>query len=83
MTALASTIYFPRVGDDAPPDPVPFLLTEQDAIRFLRLEGDGAETLKYYRLKGWLKGTQVGRFTRYRLPDMLAFLETAQERNPK
>lgn len=78
--------YFPaRPGET--PAPVPFVLTDTDLIRFLRLDEAGIEkpelTLRKYRSKGWLKGTQVGPRLRYRLPDVLAFLENAQEMNPK
>jgi len=45
--------------------PTPALLTEAEAIRFLRLDIDGPakpeNTLRYYRQKGKLKGTQIGK----------------------
>lgn len=44
---------------------VPDLLTEEEAIRFLRLDIDGPKdpsaTLKHYRDKNMLRGTQIGR----------------------
>ena len=45
--------------------PCPSLLTEAEAIRYLRLDIDGPakpeNTLKYYREKQKLKGTQIGK----------------------
>lgn len=86
MTTTVPILYFPRRGSEAP-DPVPFLMTESELIRFLRLDETGvqnpSETLWRYRKQGSLKATRVGRCLRYRLPDVLAFLETAQELNPR
>ena len=49
--------------------PCPDLLTEEEAIRYLRLDVNGPEnpegTLKYYRDKGVLRGVQIGRNLRY------------------
>ena len=53
-----------------PPQPCPELLTEQEAIRYLRLDEVNidrpADTLRYYRKKGLLRATQVGKCVRYR-----------------
>jgi len=50
--------------------PCPELLTEEEAIRYLRLDAikveDPAGTLRYYRKKGLLRATQVGKSIRYR-----------------
>ena len=47
----------------------PELLTEHEAIQFLRLDVEGpdnpAKTLQYYREKGLLRGTRVGKRLRY------------------
>ena len=55
------------------------LLTEAEAIRYLRLDIDGPAkpslTLRYYREKGLLRGTQVGRRIRYRRIELERFLE--------
>jgi len=58
--------------------PCPELLTEEEAIRYLRLDVDGPKnpkgTLKYYRDKGILKGVRVGKNLRYprkELDDMI------------
>lgn len=86
MTSTVPILYFPRRGNEAP-EPVPFLMTEAELIRFLRLDETATEnldaTLFRYRKKGLLRATQVGRCLRYRLPDVLAFLENAQELNPR
>lgn len=58
--------------------PVPEVLTEQEAIEFLRLD-DGPKhpktTLQYYRTEGLLKGVKIGKKLRYTKTDMLRFLE--------
>ena len=58
--------------------PVPEVLTEQEAIEFLRLD-DGPKnpeaTLQYYRSEGLLKGVKIGRKLRYTKTEMLRFLE--------
>jgi len=57
--------------------PCPELLTEDEAIRYLRLEGDKnpLRTLKYYREKGLLRATTVGRHLLYRCIELDRFLE--------
>lgn len=49
--------------------PCPELLTEAEAIRYLRLDVSGPQnpvgTLKYYRDRGILRGIQIGRNLRY------------------
>ena len=64
----------------------PDLLTPEEAVRFLRLDIGGpshpTKTLTYYREKGLLKGTRVGRRIRYRLEDLRLFLaELAESQN--
>lgn len=67
--------------------PVPFVCTEAEAIRVLRLDetavGDPGRTLRYYREQGHLKAVQVGRSRRYTLPSLLALVERLQEVNPR
>ena len=62
-----------------PPEPCPELLTESEAIRYLRLDIDGPAkpelTLRYYREKGVLRATRVGRKLRYRRVELDRFLE--------
>ena len=58
---------------------VPDLLTEEEAIRFLRLDIDGPkdsrQTLKYYRDQGFLHPTKVGKRNRYLRTELLRFLD--------
>ncbi len=63
---------------------VPDLLTEQEVIRFLRLDTDGPKhpemTLQNYRQQGLLRATKVGKRLRYRKTELLKFLEDLQNR---
>ena len=67
------TVYFPNGK------PVPELLTEEEAIHLLRLDVDGPKhpkmTLQHYRQEGLLRPTKVGKKLRYRLSELLRFLE--------
>jgi hypothetical protein len=67
--------------------PCPELLTEEEAIRFLRLDGIGVEdpanTLRYYRKKGFLRATQVGKCIRYRRIELERLLDRLTEANPR
>lgn len=67
--------------------PCPELLTEQEAIRYLRLDGidieNPASTLRYYRKKGLLRATQVGKSIRYRRIELDSLLERLTETNPR
>ena len=59
--------------------PCPELLTEAEAIRYLRLDIDGParpeNTLRYYREKKKLKGTQIGKRIFYTRKALGEFLE--------
>ncbi len=59
--------------------PVPEVMTENEVIQFLRLDVDGPQspqqTLQYYREKGLLKGTRIGKRLRYCRPEVLKFLQ--------
>ena len=67
--------------------PCPELLTEEEAIRFLRIESIGVEdpanTLRYYRRKGLLRATQVGKCIRYRRIELGRLLDKLTEANPR
>ena len=67
--------------------PCPDLLTEEEAIRFLRLDfigvGDPANTLRYYRKRGLLRATQVGKCIRYRRIELEKMLDRLTETNPR
>jgi len=49
--------------------PCPSLLTQEETIRYLRLDINGPQnpsaTLKYYREKGLLRAVRIGRQLRY------------------
>ena len=63
--------------------PCPELLTEQEAIRYLRLDVDGTtdvcRTMKYYRDKRKLIAIKVGQKNRYRRQDLDNFLANKSE----
>jgi len=67
--------------------PVPELLTEQEAISFLRLDTDGptdpTRTLKHYRDKGLLHPTRIGKKLRYSKKELLSFIDLMTERAKK
>ena len=67
--------------------PCPELLTENEAIKFLRLDevdvDDPASTLRYYRKKGLLRATQVGKCIRYRRIELEKLLDRLTEVNPR
>ena len=60
-------------------NPVPDLLTEEEAIRFLRLDDGKTKhpetTLEYYRSEGLLRGTRVGKRLRYLKSELFCFLD--------
>lgn len=70
-----------------PARPCPELLTEDEAIRYLRLDTTGIShpqhTLERYRAMGLLRGTQVGRRVFYRRIELERFLERQTDANPR
>ncbi|MCC6678947.1 MAG: helix-turn-helix domain-containing protein [Phycisphaerales bacterium] len=76
-----------RLVEVAPAMPCPDLLTEEEAIRYLRLDLIDVEspedTLRRYRRQGLVRGTQVGRCVRYRRSELERFLERITENNPR
>ena len=60
---------------------MPELLTEQEAIVFLRLETEKtpSRTLKYYRDKNQLRGVKIGTNFLYPKSELLRFIEIATE----
>ena len=70
-----------------PPRPCPELLTEAEAIVYLRLDTIDVkhpeETLRRYRERGLLRGTQVGKRVFYRRVEVDRFLEKQTEANPR
>lgn len=67
--------------------PVPVLMTEQEVVRFLRLDAedgtDPAQTLARYRNAGQLVAIKVGRWNRYRRQDVEDFLATKSEQKQR
>lgn len=65
----------------------PDLLTENEAIRFLRLDVGGPakpdKTLQYYREQGLLRATRVGKRLRYQRKELLKFLDRLTERTQR
>ena len=62
------------------------LLTEREAIAWLRLDGDDgpknpAGTLKFYRGRGLLHGVKIGRRMRYSIWALQNFVRQLEERN--
>ena len=67
--------------------PVPSLMTEQEVIRFLRLDAednpDPVQTLARYRNAGQLVAIKVGRWNRYRRQDVEDFLAKKSEQKQR
>jgi hypothetical protein len=79
---MSETVYMPT--EDGRTQPAPYVLTDEEVVRMIRLEcKDTEQALKRYRQSGLLKPTQVGNRLRYLLPDVLRFLADAQEANPR
>lgn len=70
-----------------PGDSSPDLLTEDEAIRYLRLDTialkNPHETLQRYRKAGRLKGTQVSKRVFYLRSELDAFLKAMTENKPR
>jgi len=64
--------------------PAPEVMTQQEAIHFLRLDEanlkNPATTLQYYRDKGELKGIRIGKTIRYTKQDLLDFLQNQSKK---
>lgn len=60
---------------------MPELLTEQEAIVFLRLDAEknAPRTLKYYRDKGHLRGLKIGTNFLYPKQELLDFIAMATD----
>ena len=78
--------YGPALPGD-PPQPCPELLTEGEAIRYLRLDtiniSDPSATLRRYRERRLLKGTQISKRIFYRRTELDRFIERVTESNPR
>jgi len=67
--------------------PCPEVLTEEEAIRFLRLDTidikDPAATLRRYREAGVLRGVQISKKVFYPRRGLERFIEQQMEKNPR
>lgn len=76
-----------RIVEMSPAIPCPDLLTEEEAIRYLRLDiidiENPGDTLRRYRKLGLIRGTQVGKCVRYRRQELERFLERITDDNPR
>lgn len=82
---LSTGAVLPTTGGGV--EPCPSLLTEAEAIRYLRLDtvairNPGA-TLRRYREAGTLRGTQVSKRVFYRRQELDEFLGRQTEGNPR
>lgn len=70
-----------------PPTPCPEVLTEEEAIRYLRLDTVNikhpADTLYRFRTQGLLRGTQISRRIFYRRQELDRLLEKLTNENPR
>ena len=70
-----------------PPQPCPELLTENETIRYLRLDtiniSDPSATLRRYRERRLLRGTQISKRIFYRRAELDHFIERVTEDNPR
>ena len=64
--------------------PCPEILTEQEAILYLRLDINGPQnpsgTLKFYRQKGFLRGVRIGRNLRYPRKELDSMIDKLLEK---
>jgi hypothetical protein len=78
---------WPRRLGFQPGDPCPDLMTEQEAIRYLRLDEieikSPEETLRRYRKEGQLRGTQVSKRVFYLRSELDLFLKKITADNPR
>ncbi len=69
------------------PTPCPEVMTEEEVVKYLRLDliniAEPTATLEYYRKRGLLRGTQIGKCVRYRRIELERFLTLITERNPR
>jgi hypothetical protein len=84
---VTTLITVPAVLPGPTPQPCPELLTEEEAVRYLRLDlidvEDPAGTLGYYRRRGLLRATQVGKCIRYRRIELERLLDRLTDENPR
>jgi hypothetical protein len=87
MTTKDNNIIY--IGPNFMPDGTPAsdLLTEEETIKFLRLDIDGPQNpkvaLKHFRDKGLLRPTKIKRTNCYQRKELLRFLDLMTERKTK
>lgn len=87
-TVVGSPSDRPAVLPGAVRAPYPELMTENEAIHYLRLDTikglkNPRETLARYRAQGILKGTQVSKSVFYRRIELDRFLDRLTSENPR
>ena len=88
---LVSKSFAPQFAGPAlpgnPPQPCPELLTADEAIRYLRLDTVGiakpSATLRRYRERRLLRGTQISKRIFYRRAELDRFIERVTEGNSR
>lgn len=78
----------PLLSVGLPPASCPELLTEEEAVRYLRLDTirglrNPCHTLARYRAQGLLRGTQVSKSVFYRRVELDRFLDRLTNENPR
>jgi len=67
--------------------PVPEILTEDETLRFLRMDNidikHPRETLRYYRKKYGLKGVQIGKALRFTIGELRKLVKRLMDENPR
>jgi hypothetical protein len=83
---LPGIVVLPAYGF-RPGDPCPDLLTEDEAVRYLRLDTISIKnpeaSLRYYREKGQLRGTQVSKRVFYLRAELDRLLTNLTSDNPR
>ena len=84
---IEASVCSPAILPGNPPEPCPELLTEDEAIRYLRIDtidiANPSETLRGYRGQGVLRATQVSKKLFYRRVELDRFLERITDQNPR
>lgn len=77
VNVISGVVYFPSG------QPVPEVLTEEEAINFLRIDTIGVKnpstTLRYYREEGLLEATRISKKLFYTKQQLLQFLQMQTE----
>ena len=75
------------IGPTGEYQPCPEVLTEAEAISYLRLDTidikDPAATLRRYRDQGLMRGTQISKKIFYRRIELDSFLKQITDENPR